>query len=162
VIRRCTLVSVGKPKGWAAEATKDYASRLRRYFPVNVFEVTEEDMNRRSHEDVLSTEGERILKRLPKEAYVISLDREKGKQHPSERLALKLEDLGASGRSHVAFVIGGPLGLSPRQGRPPRTTLPRSKNIPQREIPLVAALSSAACQHISLSLRTREVDMLAS
>jgi 23S rRNA (pseudouridine1915-N3)-methyltransferase len=113
VIRRCTLVSVGKPKGWAAEATKDYASRLRRYFPVNVFEVAEEDMNRRSHEDVLYTEGERILKRLPKEAYVISLDREKGKQHPSERLALKLEDLGASGRSHVAFVIGGPLGLSP-------------------------------------------------
>jgi 23S rRNA (pseudouridine1915-N3)-methyltransferase len=113
VIRRCTLVSVGKPKGWAAEASKDYTSRLRRYFPVNVFEVAEEDMNRRSHKEVLSAEGERILKRLPKEAYVISLDREKGKQHPSERLALKLEDLGASGRSHVAFVIGGPLGLSP-------------------------------------------------
>jgi 23S rRNA (pseudouridine1915-N3)-methyltransferase len=113
VIRRCTLVSVGKPKGWAAEASKDYASRLRRYFPVNVFEVAEEDMNRRSHKEVLSAEGERILKRLPKEAYVISLDREKGKQHSSERLALKLADLGASGRSHVAFVIGGPLGLSP-------------------------------------------------
>jgi 23S rRNA (pseudouridine1915-N3)-methyltransferase len=113
VIRCCTLVSVGKPKGWAAEASKDYASRLRRYFPVNVFEVAEEDMNRRSHKEVLSAEGERILKRLPKGAYVISLDREKGKQHPSERLALKLEDLGASGRSHVAFVIGGPLGLSP-------------------------------------------------
>ena len=113
MIRRCTLVSVGKPKGWAAEASKDYASRLRRYFPVNVFEVAEEDMNRRSHKEVLFAEGERILKRLPTEAYVISLDREKGKQHPSERLALKLEDLGASGRSHVAFVIGGPLGLSP-------------------------------------------------
>jgi 23S rRNA (pseudouridine1915-N3)-methyltransferase len=113
VIRRCTLVSVGKSKGWAAEASQDYASRLRRYFPVNVLEVAEEDMNRRSHKEVLSAEGERILKRLPKEAYVISLDREKGKQHPSERLALKLEDLGASGRSHVAFVIGGPLGLSP-------------------------------------------------
>ena len=113
MIRRCTLVSVGKPKGWAAEASKDYASRLRRYFPVNVFEVAEEDMNRRSHKEVLSAEGERILKRLPKEAYVISLDREKGKQHSSERLALKLEELGASGRSHVAFVIGGPLGLSP-------------------------------------------------
>jgi 23S rRNA (pseudouridine1915-N3)-methyltransferase len=86
---------------------------LRRYFPVRVLEVAEEDMNRRSYKDVLAAEGERILKRLPKEAYVISLDREKGKQHPSERLALKLEDLGASGRSHVAFVIGGPLGLSP-------------------------------------------------
>jgi 23S rRNA (pseudouridine1915-N3)-methyltransferase len=44
---------------------------------------------------------------------VISLDREKGKQRPSEKLALTLDDLGASGRSHVAFVIGGPLGLSP-------------------------------------------------
>ena len=113
MIRRCTLVSVGKPKGWAAEASEDYAKRLRRYFPVNIIEVAEEDMNRRSYKDVLAAEGERILKRLPKEAYVISLDREKGKQHPSERLALKLEDLGASGRSHVAFVIGGPLGLSP-------------------------------------------------
>jgi 23S rRNA (pseudouridine1915-N3)-methyltransferase len=112
VIRRCTLVSVGKPKGWAAEGSEDYAERLRRYFPVDVIEVAEEDMNRRSREAVLSAEGERILKRLPTEAYVISLDREKGKQHSSEGLALKLEDLGTSGRSHVAFVIGGPLGLS--------------------------------------------------
>jgi 23S rRNA (pseudouridine1915-N3)-methyltransferase len=113
VIRRCTLVSVGKPKGWAAEGSEDYAGRLRRYFPVKIIEVAEEDMNRRSHKEVLSAEGKRILERLPTEAYVISLDREKGKQHPSEGIALKMEDLGASGRSHVAFVIGGPLGLSP-------------------------------------------------
>jgi 23S rRNA (pseudouridine1915-N3)-methyltransferase len=112
VIRRCTLVSVGKLKGWAAEGSEDYAKRLRRYFPVEIVEVAEEDMNRRSRNEVLSAEGERILKRLPAEAYVISLDREKGKQQPSEGLARRLEDLGISGRSHVAFVIGGPLGLS--------------------------------------------------
>jgi 23S rRNA (pseudouridine1915-N3)-methyltransferase len=113
VIRRCTLVSVGKLKGWTAEGSEDYAKRLRRYLPVDLIEVAEQDMNRRSREEVLSTEGERILRRLPKEAYVISLDREKGKQHPSEILAQVLEDLGLSGRSHIAFVIGGPLGLSP-------------------------------------------------
>jgi len=113
VIRRCTLVCVGKPKGWAAEGSEDYAKRLRRYFPVNIIEVAEEDMNRRSPKEVLSAEGDRILERLPTEAYVISLDREKGKPHPSEKLSLRLEDLGLSGRSHVAFVIGGPLGLSP-------------------------------------------------
>ena len=113
MIRRCTLISVGKPKGWAAEASEDYAKRLRRYFPVNIIEVAEEDMNRSSPKEVLSAEAERILRRLPNEAYMISLDRENGKQHPSEKLALKLENLGASGRSHVAFVIGGPLGLSP-------------------------------------------------
>jgi 23S rRNA (pseudouridine1915-N3)-methyltransferase len=112
VIRRCTLVSVGKLKGWSAEGSEDYAKRLRRYFPVEIIEVAEEDMNRRSREEVLSAEGERILKRLPAEAYVISLDREKGKALPSEGLAQRLEDLGVSGRSHVAFVIGGPLGLS--------------------------------------------------
>ena len=113
MISRCTLVSVGKPKGWAAEASEDYENRLPLFSPLNIIEVAEKDMNRRSRKEVLATEGERILQRLPNEAYVISLDRDEGKQHPSERLALKLEDLGASGRSHVAFVIGGPLGLSP-------------------------------------------------
>ena len=113
MIRRCTLVSVGKPKGWPAEGSEDYAKRLSRYFTLNIIEVAEEDMNRRSREEVLSVEGQRILDRLPKEAYVISLDRDKGKQHPSEKLARKLEDLGLSGRSQLAFVIGGPLGLSP-------------------------------------------------
>jgi 23S rRNA (pseudouridine1915-N3)-methyltransferase len=113
VIRRCTLVCVGRPKGWAAEGSEDYAKRLRHYFPVNIIEVAEQDMNRRSRDEVLSAEGQRILDRLPNEAYVISLDREKGKLLSSEALAQKLEDLGISGRSHVAFVIGGALGLSP-------------------------------------------------
>jgi 23S rRNA (pseudouridine1915-N3)-methyltransferase len=113
MIRRCTLVAVGKPKDWAAQASEDYEERLRRYFPVIVIEVAEEDMNRLSPKEVLAAEGKRLLKRLPKEAYVISLDREKGKQHPSEKLAQNLETLGATGHSHLAFVIGGPLGLSP-------------------------------------------------
>jgi 23S rRNA (pseudouridine1915-N3)-methyltransferase len=113
VIRRCTLICVGKPKGWSAEASEDYAKRLRRYFRLDILEVPEEDINRRSRGEVLSAEAERILKRLPNEAYVIVLDGEGGKQHPSEKLASKLGDLGLSGRSHVAFVIGGPLGLSP-------------------------------------------------
>jgi 23S rRNA (pseudouridine1915-N3)-methyltransferase len=112
VIRRCTIVCVGKPKGWAVEASEDYAKRLRRYFPVDIIEIPEEDINRRSREEVLSREGDRILKRLPEDAHVISLDIEKGKQHSSEELARKLEVLGVSGRSHVAFAIGGPLGLS--------------------------------------------------
>ena len=113
MIRRCTIVCVGKPKGWAAEASDDYARRLRRYFQIDIIEVPEEDLNRRSREEVLSKEGDRILARLPTEAYVISLDRERGKRNSSEGFARKLQDLGVSGRSHVAFVIGGPLGLSP-------------------------------------------------
>jgi 23S rRNA (pseudouridine1915-N3)-methyltransferase len=113
VIRRCTIVCVGKLRGWATEASEDYTKRLRRYFPVDIIEVAEEDINRRSREEVLSREGDRILKRLPADAYLISLDREKGKQLPSERLAEKLEGFGVSGHGHVALALGGPLGLSP-------------------------------------------------
>jgi 23S rRNA (pseudouridine1915-N3)-methyltransferase len=113
VIRRSTVVAVGRLKGWAADGCDDYLNRLRRYFPVEVVEVPEEDMNRHSPKDVLATEGERLLKRLPAGAHVIALDRERGKPISSEELARRLASLGVSGRSHVAFVLGGPLGLSP-------------------------------------------------
>jgi 23S rRNA (pseudouridine1915-N3)-methyltransferase len=113
VIRRATIVAVGKLRGWAADASEDYLKRLRRYFPVEVVEVAEEDMNRRSPEEVLSAEASRLLKRTPPGAYVIALDRERGKPLSSEDLARRFTVLGVSGQSHVAFLIGGPLGLSP-------------------------------------------------
>ncbi len=112
MIRRATIVAVGSLKGWAANGADDYLKRLRRFFPVEVVEVPEEDLNRRSPEEVLTAEAGRLLKRVPAGAYVISLDREKGELVSSEKLAQRLNSLGISGRSHVAFVLGGPLGLS--------------------------------------------------
>lgn len=114
MIRRATVVAVGSVKGWADEGCRDYLKRLRRYFPVDVVEVPEEDLNRRSPEEVLAAEATRLLKRLPTGAFVAALDREKGEQISSERLARRLNSLGISGQSHVAFVLGGPLGLSPQ------------------------------------------------
>jgi 23S rRNA (pseudouridine1915-N3)-methyltransferase len=113
VIRRATIVAVGRLRGWAAEGCDDYLTRLRRYFPVEVTEVPEEDMNRRSADEALAAEAERLLKRIPMGCHVLALDREKGKRLSSEELARKLTDLGVAGRSHVAFVLGGPLGLAP-------------------------------------------------
>jgi 23S rRNA (pseudouridine1915-N3)-methyltransferase len=112
VIRRATIVAVGKPKGWAAEGAEEYAKRLRRYFPVEVIEVPEEDLNRRTPREILDAEAARLLRRIPHGAYVISLDRERGEGLSSEGLARRLETLGLSGQSQVAFVLGGPLGLS--------------------------------------------------
>ena len=113
MIRRATIVAVGSLKGWAADGAGDYLKRLRRFFPVEVVEVSEEDLNRRSPEKVFATEARKILERIPAGAYVIALDREKGEPLASEKLAGRLNSLGISGRSHVAFVLGGPLGLSP-------------------------------------------------
>ncbi len=112
MIRRATVVAVGSVKGWPDEGCRDYLKRLRRYFPVEVIEVPEEDLNRRAPEEVLSVEATRLIKRIPAGAYVIALDREKGEPLSSEKLARRLSSLGLSGRSHIAFILGGPLGLS--------------------------------------------------
>ena len=112
MIRRATIVAVGKLRGWPAEGCEDYLKRLRRYFSVDVVEVGEENMNRGTAGQLLSTEADRLLKRIPSEAHVVALDRESGKKLSSEDLSAKLSYLGVSGRSHVAFVLGGPLGLS--------------------------------------------------
>ncbi|MDP9440406.1 MAG: 23S rRNA (pseudouridine(1915)-N(3))-methyltransferase RlmH, partial [Actinomycetota bacterium] len=72
----------------------------------------EEDMNRRSPQEVLAAEGERISKRIPSGSHLVALDRERGKGVSSEDLARRLGSLGVSGRSDLAVVIGGPLGLS--------------------------------------------------
>ncbi len=113
MIRRATVVAVGSVKGWPDDGCRDYLKRLRRYFPVEVIEVPEEDLNRRAPEEVLTAEAARLTRRTPAGAYVIALDREKGEPLSSEKLAWRLNSLGLSGRSHVAFILGGPLGLSP-------------------------------------------------
>jgi len=112
VIRRATVVAVGKLKGWPAEACDDYLKRLRRHFPVGVVEVAEEDMNRRSASEVLAAEGERIVRRIPAGSHVVVLDRAAGKSLDSEGIATRLASLGLSGNSHVTFVLGGALGLT--------------------------------------------------
>lgn len=113
MIRSATVVAIGTLKGWAADGASDYLRRLRRLFPVEVVEVSEEDLNQRSPQEVLNIEGTKLLRRVPAGAYVLALDREQGDALSSEKLAQQLNSLGLSGRSRVAFVLGGPLGLSP-------------------------------------------------
>ena len=113
MIRRATIVAVGKLKGWPADACADYAKRLRRHFPVETVEVPEVDMNRRSANEVLAAEGDRISRRIAVASHVVALDRELGKRHSSEALARRLGALGVAGRSDLTVVLGGPLGLSP-------------------------------------------------
>ena len=55
---------------------------------------------------VKAKEGERILSAIKEDMYVIALAIE-GKMLDSVELSEKIEKLGLSGSSHVAFVIGG-------------------------------------------------------
>ena len=56
-------------------------------------------------------EGERILKSIRDDGYVIALAID-GKTLDSVELSEKIDKLGLSGKSNVYFVIGGSLGLS--------------------------------------------------
>ena len=55
-------------------------------------------------------EGERILKQIRDDMYVITLEIG-GKMLSSEELAEKIDSLGIQGKSSIAFVIGGSIGL---------------------------------------------------
>ena len=60
---------------------------------------------------IRAKEGERLLKHIRDDMYVITLEIG-GKMLSSEEFAEKIETLGVQGKSSIAFVIGGSLGLS--------------------------------------------------
>ena len=114
---KITLLTVGKIKEkFYTEAIKEYSKRLSRYCKLEIIEVADEKTaeNASEHEENLirSKEGERLKKYIKEGAYVISLAIE-GKQHSSEEFSEKLHTLGLHGESHIIFIIGGSIGLSP-------------------------------------------------
>ncbi len=112
---RITLVTVGKIKEkYLRDAVAEYVKRLGKYCKLEIIEVADEKTQERASETeemaVRSKEGERILKHVKEDAYVITLEIQ-GKQISSEALADKIEELGVQGKSHVVFIIGGSIGL---------------------------------------------------
>lgn len=108
---RITLVAVGrlKEKFWR-EAADEYLKRLRPYADVRMVEVADRDESR-GIERALADEGADVVKAIPADAHVVTLEIE-GKQLSSEALSQRLSRLGVEGRSSVVFIIGGSHGLS--------------------------------------------------
>lgn len=116
-----TVVCIGKlkEKYWV-EAIKEYSKRLSKYCTLTIDELKEERLpdnaSLADEEAVKAAEGRSILKKIKKDAYVITLEI-KGKALTSEQLAEKIDNLGLEGKSDVVFVIGGSLGLSEEVSR---------------------------------------------
>lgn len=112
---KITLITVGKikEKYWK-DAISEYTKRLTKYCKLEIVEVTDEKTPDHASEIVETAirdkEGERILKSVKEDVYVIALAIE-GKRLSSEALAGKIEKLGVGGVSHIAFIIGGSIGL---------------------------------------------------
>ena len=110
------IICIGKlkEKYWT-DAVAEYMKRLSSYSSVKIVELKESRLPDKAgpaeEEKVKLEEGREILKAIKDGTYVVTLEIQ-GKQLSSEELAAKIEGLGIEGKSDVAFVIGGSLGLS--------------------------------------------------
>ncbi len=111
-----SIVTVGKLKEkYLKQGIDEYLKRLTSYAKVEVIEVADEkapeELSELEMEQVKQKEGERILAKISSDAHVIALAIN-GKMQSSEELADSLDKLATYGKSKMAFVIGGSLGLS--------------------------------------------------
>lgn len=111
-----TIVTIGKLKEkYLIQGINEYLKRLTAYAKVDMIELADEkapeNLSESEMEQVKQKEGERILSKLSDDTHVIALAIE-GKMKSSEQLADDLENLATYGKSKIAFVIGGSLGLS--------------------------------------------------
>jgi 23S rRNA (pseudouridine1915-N3)-methyltransferase len=111
-----SIICVGKLKEkYLKQGIDEYVKRLSGYAKVEIIEVPDEkspeNLSDQEMEQVKQKEGERILAKISDDTYVIALAIE-GKMKSSEELAESLDKLATYGKSKIAFVIGGSLGLS--------------------------------------------------
>ena len=102
---RVLCVGTLKEKYWK-DAVAEYSKRLGAYCSLSVEEVRESPV-----EDAVE-EGERILKKIKPDDWVIALEIQ-GEAKSSKELSSDLDALALAGKSNVVFVIGGSTGLSP-------------------------------------------------
>jgi 23S rRNA (pseudouridine1915-N3)-methyltransferase len=110
------IVTVGKLKEkYLKMGIDEYLKRLNAYAKVEVVEVADEkapeELSESEMIQVKQKEGERILAKISQDTYVIALAIN-GKMQSSEELADTLDKLATYGKSKIAFIIGGSLGLS--------------------------------------------------
>lgn len=113
---KITVLCVGKVKEkFFTDAIKEYSKRLSRYCKLEIVEVADEKTPDKASEalenQIKEKEGNRILSHISDSDYVIALAIN-GKERDSVELAEHIRSLGLHGKSSLAFVIGGSLGLS--------------------------------------------------
>ena len=109
------IVSVGKIKEkYLSAGIAEYAKRLSRYCKLTFCQVPDEKTPDKAsdalNEQIKNTEAQRLMKQIREQDYVIALALD-GKMLDSVELSEKISHLGVEGKSSIAFVIGGSLGL---------------------------------------------------
>lgn len=110
------ILSVGKIKEkYLNDGIAEYTKRLGRYCRLSFVQVADEKTPDKASDafnaQIKATEGQRLLKHIREQDYVIVLAID-GKMLDSVELSRFMERLGVQGESTIDLVIGGSLGLS--------------------------------------------------
>ena len=110
------IICVGKIKEkYFTMAIDEYQKRLSRYVKLNIIEVadepTVENASEATDEIIRKKEGERIIKNIKSDTFVVTLQIN-GQMLDSLELSKKIEDIGVKGYGSITFIIGGSIGLS--------------------------------------------------
>lgn len=110
------IIACGKVKEkWMKDGIDEYSKRIQPYEKLEIIEVKDEktpdNASERDNEKIKQIEGERLLKNISDDDYVVVLDLA-GKELDSVEFSEKIEKIHTSGKNKIDFVIGGSLGLS--------------------------------------------------
>lgn len=110
---RITIVCIGRPRGTIAKAIAEFEDRIGHYFRFDVIEVRETVYRGQPIEQLLDSEADAILARIPAHSELVALHR-LGRHWSSEEFARYLGKAQLESRSGVTFVIGGAYGIADR------------------------------------------------
>jgi len=105
---KISILKVGKLKNEYSAIENEFLKRLSAFAKIESKEIKE---SKKEIMPAIEEEGMALCKNLPQDSYIIALDRE-GKQFSSEEFAQIIKTQKDFGKGQVAFVIGGPHGLS--------------------------------------------------
>lgn len=111
-----TIITVGKLKEkYLKDAIDEYSKRLSRYCKLDIIELPDEktpdNASPKEEDGIKEKEGQNILNKIKENMFVVAMDLA-GKQLSSEEFSDYIDNLGVTGNSNIAFIIGGSLGIS--------------------------------------------------
>ncbi len=110
------IFAIGKIKEkYLKDGINEYLERIKPYSQIEIIEVNDEPIVDNPHpseiKKAIDTEGQRVLKLLKNNDYLIGLDLNK-KEMTSPEFSTYLSKKFVSGGANLSFVIGGSYGLS--------------------------------------------------
>ncbi len=122
------ILSVGKiRKEFIRMGETEYIKRIERYIPLTINHTKEEKIiKNRKNSDIINQECERLIKKIPKRSWIVTLDRN-GILFSSENFARFISERMNTGTADLTFIIGGVLGLSSEIRNQSNTVISLSK-----------------------------------